>query len=237
MLVGESLVISNDIPAQMHTLLHGANESTQVKICGLRTIDHIQAAINAGADLLGFIFYEPSSRYIPPEQAQTLRKPIAEQQTNVDIVGVFVNKTADYINYTVEQVGLNFVQLHGNESPEFCQAINCPVIKGLHLGSLNETSKIAAYKEATWRILLDTPTPKWGGTGETHDWNLARTIAQEMPILLAGGLTPENVAHAIAHVHPWGVDVSSGVETNGHKDVKKMQTFIKNVRTTERGRH
>jgi len=236
MLVGESLVISNDIPAQMHTLLYGANESTQVKICGLRTIDHMQAAINAGADLLGFIFYEPSSRYIPPEQAQTLRKSIAEQQTNVDIVGVFVNKSADYINYTVEQVGLNCVQLHGNESPEFCYAINRPVIKGLRLSSLNDTGKIAAYKESTWRILLDTPTHKWGGTGETHECNLARTIAQETSILLAGGLTPENVADAIVQVHPWGVDVSSGVETNGHKDVKKIQTFIQNVRTVRNTR-
>jgi len=88
------------------------------------------------------------------------------------------------------------------------------------------------YNHTTWRILLDTPTARWGGTGETHDWVLARSVAQQTPIFLAGGLTPENVCEAIQHVHPWGVDVSSGVETNGKKDVKKIQAFVENARTT-----
>jgi indole-3-glycerol phosphate synthase / phosphoribosylanthranilate isomerase len=230
MLVGESLVVSHDIPAQMHTLLQGANASTQVKICGLRTPEHLHAAIDGGADLVGLMFYEPSSRYIDPQSARSLLETRGAGQMAAEVVGVFVNKDATFINEVVEQVGLNIVQLHGTEPPEFCQSISRPVIKALHLKSQDDLNKISAYKETSWRILLDTPTPHWGGTGITHDWSLARTVAQETPILLAGGLTPENVKEAIAHVHPWGVDVSSGVETNGQTDVEKIRTFIQNVR-------
>jgi len=94
---------------------------------------------------------------------------------------------------------------------------------------------IESYGETSWRILLDTPTAKWGGTGETHDWDLARSVAQQTPILLAGGLTPENVAGAIQQVRPWGVDVSSGVETNGVKDAEKMRAFVEQARGKDRG--
>ncbi len=230
MLVGESLVVSNDIPAQMRTLLQGANASTQVKICGLRTPEHLYAATDAGADLVGLMFYEPSPRYIEPQQARKLLEMREARHMATEVVGVFVNKDAAFINEVVEQVGLNVVQLHGTEPPEFCQLMQRPVIKGLHLKRNDDLGKISAYKETTWRILLDTPTPHWGGTGTTHDWSLARTVAQETPILLAGGLTPGNVAEAITQVHPRGVDVSSGVETNGQKDVEKIRTFIENVR-------
>jgi len=230
MLVGESLVVSNDIPAQMHMLLQAANASTQVKICGLRTPEHLHAAIDAGADMVGLVFYEPSPRYIDPQSARKLLETRSAGQMATDVVGVFVNKEAAFINEVVEQVGLNIVQLHGTEPPEFCQSILRPVIKALHLKSEADLGKISAYIETTWRILLDTPTPQWGGTGATHDWSLARTVAQETPILLAGGLTPENIKEAISHVSPWGVDVSSGVETNGQKDVEKIRAFIQNVR-------
>lgn len=125
MLVGESLVVSNDVPAQMRQLLAGANESTQVKICGLRTTEHINAAVEAGADMLGLIFHEPSHRFIVPEQArQILSESLSFQkppngEKRPDLVGVFVNKEADYINEVADLVGLQFVQLHGNETPEF----------------------------------------------------------------------------------------------------------------------
>src|SRR3989440_3329293 len=234
MLVGESLVKSNDVAAQVHSLLQGANESVQVKICGLRTQEHLNAAIDAGADMLGFVFYEPSHRYLAPQQAQALcASPINREpadQSLPDLVGVFVNKDAGFINDVAEQVGLHFVQLHGHESPEFCQQIKLPVLKALHLHTHADKGMIKAYQETTWRILLDTPTPAWGGTGVTHDWSLARGVATEIPIMLAGGLTPENVAEAISQVHPWGIDVSSGVETNKQKDVTKICTFIENVR-------
>jgi len=300
MLVGESLVAAQDIPAQMRLLMRGANEDIQVKICGLRTHEHMRAAIEAGADMLGFMFYEPSSRYLQPQQAQALLEsiennnvvgadlsrpapiyrpgvgsgtyPVHFEPHNVaatpplgsveadiprpkgvtlrgrsrdiygagvggdgfsiapDIVGVFVNKDAAFINEIAQQVGLHIVQLHGDETPEFCYSITRPVVKALRLQDMTDIGKMRAYREVAWRILLDTPVPGWGGSGITHDWELARAAAQEAPIVLAGGLTPENVAEAIQQVHPWGVDVSSGVETNGHKDISKIRAFIKNVR-------
>ncbi|HEY6286635.1 MAG TPA: bifunctional indole-3-glycerol-phosphate synthase TrpC/phosphoribosylanthranilate isomerase TrpF, partial [Ktedonobacteraceae bacterium] len=230
MLVGESLVTSHDIPAQIRTLLKGANENVQVKMCGLLTTHQILAARDAGADLLGLMFYEQSSRYIQPQAAKEILKTYEDGQMSPDIVGIFVNKEADYINDVVDQVGLHFVQLHGDESPEFCICIHRPVIKALRLNEKSDPNLTEKYYHTTWRILLDTPTIKWGGTGETHDWVLARSIAQQTPIFLAGGLTPENVGEAIQQVHPWGVDVSSGVETNGKKDVKKIQSFVENAR-------
>jgi indole-3-glycerol phosphate synthase / phosphoribosylanthranilate isomerase len=241
-LVGESLVVSQDIPAQMCSLLRGANEDIQVKICGLRTLEHMRAAIAAGADMLGLMFYEPSSRYIQPQQARTLLESVENgdavgtnesrpaQMISPDIVGVFVNKDAAFINEIAQQVGLHVVQLHGDEPPEFCHSIARPVIKALRLQDMSDIGKVRAYREVAWRILLDTPAPAWGGTGMIHDWTLARAASQEAPMLLAGGLTPENVATAIQQVHPWGVDVSSGVETNGHKDTSKIRSFIERVR-------
>jgi indole-3-glycerol phosphate synthase/phosphoribosylanthranilate isomerase len=232
MLVGESLVTSPNIPAQMHTLLHEANAGVQVKICGLRTAEHISVATEAGADMLGFIFHEPSHRYIQPRQVRALLEASEsygsgmEGRVTPDLVGVFVNKEANFINDVVEQAGLHFVQLHGNEPPEFCQLIQCPVIKGVHVSSEEDIQQIERYKDVAWRLLLDTPTPDWGGTGVTHDWNLARLVAQEARILLAGGLTAENVAAAIEQVHPWGVDVSSSVETNKQKDSQKIRNFL-----------
>jgi indole-3-glycerol phosphate synthase / phosphoribosylanthranilate isomerase len=241
-LVGESLVVSQDITAQMRSLLRGANEDKQVKICGLRTLEHMRAAIAAGADMLGLMFYEPSSRYIQPQQARTLLESVENgdavgtnesrpaQMISPDIVGVFVNKDAAFINEIAQQVGLHVVQLHGDEPPEFCHSIARPVIKALRLQDMSDIGKVRAYREVAWRILLDTPAPAWGGTGMIHDWTLARAASQEAPMLLAGGLTPENVATAIQQVHPWGVDVSSGVETNGHKDTSKIRSFIERVR-------
>ncbi|HYK86878.1 MAG TPA: bifunctional indole-3-glycerol-phosphate synthase TrpC/phosphoribosylanthranilate isomerase TrpF [Ktedonobacteraceae bacterium] len=237
MLVGESLVKSSDIPAQIQMLLHGANAGTQVKICGLREPEHIDAAIDAGADMLGLIFYEPSHRYIAPEQvqatlAQTRYAAPKDGQSLPDLVGVFVNKDARFINDVIAQAGLHFVQLHGNEPPEFSQQIHHPVLKALQLRSAEDKVLVNAHRKTAWRILLDTPTTTWGGTGETHDWELARTIAQTTPIILAGGLTPENVQTAITQVQPWGVDVSSGVETHKQKDITKIRTFLEQVRRT-----
>ncbi len=234
MLVGESLVTSSAIPAQMHTLLQEANAGTQVKICGLRAPESIDAATKAGADLLGFIFHEPSHRYIQPRQVQPLLEASASfsqtEQTTPDLVGVFVNKQADFINEVVERAGLHFVQLHGTESPEFCRRIARPVIKGLPIRTADDLQQIEIYKNVAWRFLLDTPTADWGGTGIVGDWELARRAALEHPILLAGGLTVENVADAVQQVRPWGVDVSSGVETQKQKDVNKIQAFVAAVR-------
>ena len=235
MLVGESLVISNDVPAQMRMLLQGANASTQVKICGLRHPESIHTAIEAGADMLGFIFYEPSHRYIQSRHVQeALANALStlKEQVLPDLVGIFVNKEIHFINDVVEEAGLHYVQLHGTESPEFCQKITRPVIKAIPLKNASDLAQVAQYKNVAWRLLLDTPTPEWGGIGVVHDWELASTIAQETRILLAGGLTPENVAQALQQVSPWGVDVSSGVETQKQKDNQKIRAFIENVRAT-----
>jgi len=182
------------------------------------------------------MFYEPSHRYIQPEQAKMLLENTRFSSGAInwaptpDLVGVFVNKESDFINDVAERIGLHFVQLHGNELPEFCQLINRPVIKALQLEKGKDREMVRTFRDVAWRILLDTPSATWGGSGLTHNWHLARRIAQETPIFLAGGLTPGNVAEAISQVHPWGVDVSSGVETNKHKDVAKIRTFIENVR-------
>ncbi len=237
MLVGESLVVSNDVPTQMRMLLQGANESTQVKICGLRNPEHVDAAVDAGADMLGLIFYEPSHRYIQPQQVQHILAAsqdfVSSTQAPPDLIGVFVNKEASFINDVIDEADLHFVQLHGTEPPDFCQQVKRPVIKALHVQEKKDLALVRAYKNVTWRLLLDAPTPAWGGTGVTHDWDLARSAAEEARIFLAGGLTPENVAHAVKQVCPWGVDVSSGVETHKQKDVEKIYAFIKNVRATQ----
>jgi len=235
-LVGESLVVSADIPGQIRQLLQGANASTQVKICGLRNTKSIDTSCEAGADMLGFIFYAPSHRYIAPRDVPSLlaaserfAHPPAKTSTP-DLVGVFVNEDVDFINETVEEADIQFVQLHGHETPEFCQRIRRPVIKALSLNSTADLERLQAYRQVTWRLLLDTPTPQWGGTGNTHDWDLAHLAAQATPIILAGGLTPDNVSAAIQQVHPWGVDVSSGVETDKQKDLDKIRNFIQAAR-------
>ena len=236
MLVGESLVVSPDIPAQMRKLLQAANASTQVKICGLRQPEHVNSAVEAGADLLGLIFYEPSHRYITPQQVQelvqtsiSLSNP-APGSSTPDLVGVFVNKDINFINSVIDQAGLHFVQLHGTEAPEQLHYIKRPVIKALHIHEAADLALVEQYKQHAWRLLLDTPTPNWGGTGQTHDWHLAGQAAREARILLAGGLNPENITEAINQVHPWGVDVSSGVETYKQKDPAKIRAFLHTVR-------
>lgn len=230
MLVGESLVKSNDIAGQLASLLRGANQDIQVKICGLSDAHHLQTAVTAGADLFGLVFYEPSHRYVTPQQARELVQSLEEVRMQVEAVGLFVNKEVSYINEVVEQVGLDIVQLHGHESPELCQQIQRPVIKALPMGNTADLGKLAAYRESTWRVLLDTPTPGWGGSGETHDWSLAQQAAQDQRIILAGGLHPDNVTEAIAQVRPWGVDVSSGVEHAKVKDEAKIRAFMQHVR-------
>jgi indole-3-glycerol phosphate synthase/phosphoribosylanthranilate isomerase/anthranilate synthase/indole-3-glycerol phosphate synthase/phosphoribosylanthranilate isomerase len=231
MLVGESLVTANDIPGQLDQLLRGANESVQVKICGLSDAHHIRTAVEAGADLFGLVFYKPSHRYVTPQQAEDLVQALGDKRMQIEVVGLFVNEEAEFINDMAERVGLDIVQLHGNESPEFCQLIRRPVLKAIHMNDASDLGKLQGYHETTWRTLLDTPTPGWGGSGEAHDWRVARRAAREQRVFLAGGLNPANVAEAIAQVRPWGVDVSSGVETDKVKDEAKIRTFIVQART------
>jgi indole-3-glycerol phosphate synthase/phosphoribosylanthranilate isomerase len=230
LLVGESLVTSNDIPGQLNQLLQGANKSVQVKICGLSEERHVRVALEAGVDFFGLVFYEPSHRYVTPQRASELVQTLGDGRAKIEAVGLFVNKEAEFINEVAELVGLDIVQLHGDESPEFCQGIRRPVLKALHMRAASDLGRLQAYRATTWRMLLDTPTPGWGGSGETHDWELARAAASQQRVFLAGGLHPANVAEAIAQVRPWGVDVSSGVERAKVKDEAKMREFIEQAR-------
>lgn len=233
MLVGESLVTASDPAEQITRLLGGANAGVQVKICGLREAGHIQTAVEAGADLFGLVFYMPSHRSVTPEQAHDLVQSLGKHRHRVEAVGLFVNEEADVINRTALEVDLDVVQLHGDESPEFCQRIHRPVIKAIHMHDASDFGKLQAYRATTWRLLLDTPTPGWGGSGAVHDWSLAQAVARGRRVFLAGGLHPANVAGAIARVRPWGVDVSSGVETNKTKDEQKIRAFLHQVRALD----
>lgn len=230
LLVGESLVTSNDISAQLTNLLRGANADVQIKICGLSQKEHLRTAVEAGTDLFGLVFYKPSQRYIIPAQARELVQSLEERRVQVEATGLFVNEEADFINEIAEEVGLDIVQLHGHEPPEFCQSIKRPVLKALHMDGPLDPALLQAYQATSWRLLLDTPTPGWGGSGTTHNWSLASAIAQQQRVILAGGLHPANVREALHTVHPWGVDVSSGVETDKRKDESKIRAFIEQAR-------
>lgn len=233
MLVGEALVTSGDPPGQLARLLHGANASIQAKICGLRTAGQIQTAVAAGADLFGLVFYPPSHRTVTVDQAHDLVQSLGELRPRVEAVGLFVNEEADVINRTALEADLDVIQLHGDESPEFCQLIHRPVIKAIPMHDASDFGKLQAYRDSTWRLLLDTPTPGRGGSGLTHDWSLARACAHGRQVFLAGGLHPCNVAEAILQVRPWGVDVSSGVETERTKDEQKIRAFLQEVRAID----
>ncbi|MBC8078561.1 MAG: phosphoribosylanthranilate isomerase, partial [Chloroflexales bacterium] len=157
----------------------------------------------------------------------------SEQGQRVQVVGLFVNESAAAISAVAEQVGLDSVQLSGDEPPALADALALPVIKAIRLdGSAAEEAWLDRPTDRP--LLLDAHVPgAYGGTGQRADWARAALLARQRPLLLAGGLSPENVAAAIAQVRPWGVDVSSGVEVDGHKDVGRMRAFIANARAAQ----
>ena len=196
----------------------------RVKICGITNIEDARHASACGADALGFVFYLGSPRYVDPEQARGI---IAELPPLVTTVGLFVNETPARVREAVEFCGLDAVQLHGDETPEQCQYPPHRVIKALRLNDRIENGVFASYQVSS--LLLDAYVPdQFGGTGKKCDWQRAAEVAAKYRIILAGGLTPDNVAEAIQQVHPYGVDVSSGVEKKaGQKDPEKVAKFIR----------
>ncbi|GIN73633.1 N-(5'-phosphoribosyl)anthranilate isomerase [Bacillus sp. J14TS2] len=199
----------------------------QVKICGITTKEAAQTAVRAGADFLGFVFAK-SKRRVPPEQAAEI---IRQLPSHVKSVGVFVNESKEEIQRIAALANLDYVQLHGAESPEFCSNLGLPVIKAF---SIKQEKDLDALKQYDFEYaLVDSPGVQFaGGSGIPFDWNLLES--QQLPreqLILAGGLTTENVLMAISKVHPKIVDVSSGVETDGEKDLVKIKTFIKTVKT------
>lgn len=194
-----------------------------VKICGITRLEDAEAAVDAGAGAIGFIFWPNSPRFIDPHRA---RKIAAALPPFVTSVGVFVNQSLDYVNRVAGLVRLGAVQLHGDETAEFAAAVSHPVIKAVAPGR-GEPVKWPARV----RLLLDVHDPlARGGTGRTIDWAAAADIAAHRPILLAGGLTPDNVADAVARVRPFGIDVSSGVErAPGIKDHRRLRALFEAV--------
>jgi phosphoribosylanthranilate isomerase len=179
-----------------------------VKVCGITRLDDAQAAVAAGASAIGFIFWPDSPRFIDPYRARAIAAALPPFVTPV---GVFVDQPAGYINSIASLVGLGVVQMHGNESPDQAAAIRRPVMKAI--------TRIDEAVVDRWpskvMLLVDAHDPaRRGGTGKTVDWTAAAALAARRPVVLAGGLTPVNVAAAVAQVRPAGIDVSSGVESS-----------------------
>lgn len=205
-----------------------------VKICGLRTAEHALAAAAAGVDMIGLVF-APSKRRVEPAEAAALVAALRahEHGRRVQVVGLFVNEPANTINAVSAHVGLDLVQLSGDEPPLLAAALALPVIKSVRLdGSAREDAWLQQLPDRP--VLLDAHVPgAYGGTGQRADWARAALLARQRPVLLAGGLTPDNVADAVAQVRPWGVDVSSGVELAGHKDAGRIRAFVTNARAAQ----
>ena len=217
---------------------------TLVKICGVSEPRHARAAASYGADLIGVVF-APSRRQVTMGQGRRIAEALGERSgppsaATVDavearlragrplLVGVFADQDADTINAIAEECGLDLVQLSGSEPWEVCALLSRPVLKCLKVRQGQPAAEILARVRGDALLLLDPYVEgSYGGAGVTLDWDVAAQVAQEQPVMLAGGLRPDNVARAVSTVHPWAVDVSSGVETEGVKDVSKVRAFIK----------
>jgi phosphoribosylanthranilate isomerase len=199
----------------------------KVKICGIGSLDEARAAQELGVDALGFNFWEHSPRYIAPAKAEAI---IRELNPFVACIGVFVNERTERVREIQQQLGLAAVQLHGDESPEYCEGL-APIklIKAFRVKEGFDPDSVKAYKVRA--ILLDAGVPgQFGGTGHSFDWRVALEVKQYGPLVLAGGLTAENVGEAIQRVRPSVIDVCSGVEAEpGRKDPEKMKRLMAEV--------
>ncbi len=203
----------------------------KVKICGITNAEDAALSIAAGADALGFVLYRKSPRFV---EAAVVRRIVAALPPFVLTVGVFVNEEQAVVRAILDECGLALAQLHGDESAAYCQSLGRPVLKALRLKDRASFLALAEFQgRATVRgFVIDAyHETAYGGTGRTVDWSLAAEAAKAAPILLAGGLTPANVAEAVRLVNPYGVDVSSGVEARpGKKDPDKVKAFINEAR-------
>ena len=210
----------------------------KIKICGITCLEDARRALEAGADLLGFNFYLPSPRSITPEKCAQILSGLNKDQFDFQTVGVFVNETPTNIEAILRLCELDLAQLSGDEPPELLDALQGRAFKAIRPVNMNsaiEDARVYARLGLTPALLVDAFQPqKYGGTGRTGDWLAARDLADHYSILLAGGLTPGNVMGAIEQVHPWGVDVASGVESApGCKDPIKLIEFVKAARSRE----
>ena len=199
---------------------------TRIKICGIKHLDDALKAIEFGADAIGLIFVEKSPRYVSLTDARVIAESLPPFVTSV---GLFMNASEETVREALKVVPLNLLQFHGEESPEFCDQFGVPYVKVLRMReNVNVIAFTQEYPNAAG-ILLDTYSKEGGGSGQSFDWSLIPEDVS-VPLILAGGLTPENVASAVEAVKPYAVDVSSGVESEpAVKDHKKIEQFIKEV--------
>ena len=218
---------------------------TRIKICGLSEIQHVLAAAEAGADFIGLVF-APSRRQVSAKKALQLIEAVCNLKLRPAVVGVFVNSAADEVNRISDYCHLDRVQLSGDETWHYCRQIERPIIKVVHVSNTMTPDEIISEIAIGLQLLpkqnliclLDSKVEDtYGGIGRAFDWQLARKVSAKFPVLIAGGLTPTNVSRLVKETQPWGVDVSSGVETNGQKDTAKIIAFIKSVRRVKTSAH
>jgi phosphoribosylanthranilate isomerase len=215
---------------------------TKIKICGIKKEEHALAAAEAGADFIGLVFAR-SPRQITPAQANKIIATLKQNHNPVpEITGVFVNTPVYVVNRVAEYCQLDYTQLSGDETMEYCRELNHPLFKVLKVSHQHTHEQIrkdlAAWSKALSKqkhvFLLDAyDSEKFGGTGKQLNWDTVKPLTEHFEVIIAGGLKPENVSAVIEKVKPWGVDVSSGVETDGEKDMNKIRAFIKAVRDAD----
>ena len=198
--------------------------SVKVKICGITNVEDAQAAVAAGADLLGFVFYEKSPRHVTVAQAAAIARTVSPFVVRV---GLFVDAAPELVGEATSACGLQLLQFHGDETAEYCRQFGAMSMKAFRVKDAETIQRLPEFPTDAW--LLDAYVPgQHGGTGHSFNWDLAvEAVKLGKPVFLAGGLTPENVADAVRKVRPYGVDVSSGVESApGKKDHAKVRAFI-----------
>ena len=205
---------------------------THVKICGITNLADACAAANLGADALGFVLYPPSPRSVASESLPGL---LADIPPGPKRVAVFVDEDPGVVQAILEEVPFDLLQFHGEEPPEYCELFDRPYIKAIRAGTPEQITADAQRYERAWALLVDTDAKgQFGGTGVKFDWRIWERMPElSCPLVLAGGLTPENVGEAITRIHPWGIDVSSGVEQHhGKKDPLKLAALFAGVNAT-----
>jgi phosphoribosylanthranilate isomerase len=203
----------------------------RVKVCGITSREDAWAAVEAGADALGFIFVKGTPRHIEPEAAAVI---VAQMPPFVATVGVFIDRMPEEIDRIMIASGLSLAQLHGNESPTLCQRLRVPFVKAIRVQGEQDLEALRTYPQAR-AFLLDTyVADRPGGTGRTFPWEIAAKAVRQARVILSGGLTPDNVALAVTQVRPYAVDVCSGVEASpGRKDHQKVREFIEQARKAD----